>query len=269
MSTRYNCIFFLLVCSSLFGQMPTAEELLDKHHKASEKLQSYICNYEFEQHSKIVAKGNPGRTGKYDKYQSVEVRWDGPGERGKLIRWRWGDVGGHPLMKDIEKENRTYGSTMWDGKEWYQFSKSMVPSKTDLLTIIKGKTDVNLENWNSIGGVDPFFQIAKSGGALKNELANNQIKMMRVVNRASNVGGAKCYVIEATLKNGREYIYWIDPEHDYQVARSAITKKAGTDDGTFPIATQLMQTVEYSDFRKIDGVWIPMTTTVRSRSFIK
>ncbi len=269
MLTKYNYVFFLLVSSSLFGQMPTAEELLKKHHKASEKLQSYICNYEFEQHSKRVTPGHRGLNGKWDQYKSVEIRWDGPGERGKKIRNSWGDVGGHPQMQDIKKKNRTHSSTMWDGKAWYQFSKSMLPGKNDLLTIMRGKTSLNLKNWNSIGWVDPFFKIAKRGGVLKEELANNQIKEIRVANKTSKVGGTKCYVIEATLTNGTEYMYWIDPEHDYQIARSTFRKKAGFDDGSFPIAVQFMQTVEFSDFKEISGAWIPMTTTERNKSFNK
>ncbi len=267
MLTKYNYIFFLLVSSSLFGQMPTAEELLEKHHKASEKLQSYICNYEFEQHSRRVTPGRRNLNGERDTYRSVEIRWDGPGERGKLIRNRWGDVS--RLLKDIEEENRTYGSTMWDGKAWYQFSKSMLPGKTDLLTIIRGKTSLNLKNWNSIGWVDPFFSIAKRGGVLKDELANNQIKKIRVANKTSKVGDTKCYVIEGTHTNGTEYIYWIDPEHDYQIARSVLRKKAGFDDGVFPIAVQFTQTLQFSDFKEIDGAWIPMTTTERNKSFNK
>ncbi len=174
MLTKYNYIYFLLVSSSLLGQMPTAEELLEKHQKASEKLQSYICNYEFEQHSRRVTPGYPNLTGKWDTYRSVEIRWDGPGERGKLFRNRWGDVS--RLLKDIKKENRTHSSTMWDGKAWYQFSKSMLPGKTDLLTIIRGKTSLNLKNWSSTARADPFFSIAKRGGVLKDELGNNQIK---------------------------------------------------------------------------------------------
>ena len=245
---------------------PTALELLEKHHKACEKLQSYICNYEFEQHSKSVNPERRNSNGKKDKYRLVEIRWDGPGQRGKYIRNAWGDVGGHPQMQDIKKENQTHSSKMWDGKAWYQFSPSMLPGKNDLLTIMRGKTSLNLKNWSSIGTQDPFFSITKRGGILKEELAKKQIKKIKVANKTSRIGGVECYVIEATHKDGFEYNYWIDPKHDYQVAKYVSHKKAGSGDGSFPVDTDFKQIVLFSDFKKIDGKWIPMKTTVLSNT---
>lgn len=234
---------------------PDVKELLRRFAEARENFTSFIFECEATNTFNYPQHNWNGK-----RYSKLECRFDG--NRGRTRVFWWGNV--DIRSPNVSKDQAHYSSELWDGENRYWYNRT-APSDLGLVQIrrirdpggvpkeqtdiIKGKNIVGEMmgyHWGDNGKrVDEILDIAEYL-----ELRKNKKKLR----------GVDCYVIDAVVKGKGKYKLWIDPIHDYHIAKIHVWRKEGDYVHT-RMAKKNQSTNEMFEilrFQKIGDSWFPL-----------
>jgi len=258
------CAGFTLLClaanvtDETKPKYPTAFELLDRYAENQDKLNSFIAKTESV--SKRFSKDTSDKQAKMRRTMT-EFRYKKSGSGLRAYYWFRHDKNREDDGIWIQADRCM--SVLWDGKFYYEYSKSTVLDSSDVYVLsdqdnIKRAIAIIYEGAGPIlgilyGDLDRFDSILRQSDSIK------------VRSELEQIGSVDCYVIDAKSKHGT-YTVWLDPEHGYGIAKVAAHK--GPEDLLFgrpassysnPESNQgqsfFMENVK---FENIEGVWIPI-----------
>ncbi|MBW8039282.1 MAG: hypothetical protein FVQ85_04715 [Planctomycetes bacterium] len=269
------CAVMVPVCSARSkakSKKPTAFELLDRYEETQAKIRSsFISKHEtavkWEGYDKLKPNIKKGLL--YERHIKVELCSDGT----KYYSFfkQWGDKpGGLPTTE----ERAGIVQVLWDGEARYQYMYS--PDIYMYTPDISAKA--RLENGRLF--LTPKAMVtsppnricdAAEGGQLRgffygsNERIDSDIRQAETISlqhKTEKINGSQCYVINARTKRCK-YKIWIDPEHDYHIAKARVNRKWGSasrpekrrmkpPDGT---SQNVMENVL---FKKVNNIWLPV-----------
>jgi len=234
---------------------PDVKELLRRFTEVRENFTSFIVECESEN-----TFNNPQLNRSSERYAKVEYRFDGTRSRVRVFWWGNVDI----RSPNVSKDQAHYSSELWDGENRYWYNRT-APSDLGLVQIrrirdpggvpkeqtdiIKGKNIVGEMmgyHWGDNGKrVDEILDIAECL-----ELRKNKKKLR----------GVDCYVIDSVVKGKGKYKLWIDPIHDYHIAKIHVWRKEGDYVHT-RMAKKNQSTNEMFEilrFQKIGDSWFPL-----------
>lgn len=263
-------ILALILPQQATPEHPTVSELLEKHAASRGKLQSFIIKSEL-----LADTTNTAHGGYSTRTRALsESRKDG--ERRDLtttqIRLRPSPFA---ARRTGDEPYTQTSRSIWDGEKYISHVSSL--GKTFYIFI-----------WRNERRKDAFFVRAERGNFLHGIFPIDDKPAESILAGASeigiraemeDVGGAKCYVIDAVTPHGK-YSVWIDPEHGYNIPKAEVHKGINDICGDKPMGKHKMPRgypgykgpmpapmVEYSysfdnvRFEKVDGVWVPVEGT--------
>jgi hypothetical protein len=244
---------------------PTAAELIQRLGATQDKLwTSFVATMESTSTCEAKLRGRPEyKPGQWHRDVSTyEYRGDGERAYTRVTSLWTGLLSGANELQ--HPGNKCY---LWDGKAWHDYE--YVAGRTRDLGGRLGKegtlllTNARPQNpfmWRST----PTRPIVGSFiGVRANERIDDELRRatnISVSPRMETIHGAACYVINAS-GGGSEYRVWIDPQHDYNVAKAIIrrnwTSYSRPESYKTPPAAgyQVMQ-LTVSSFQLVDGVWL-------------
>ena len=248
---------------------PTALELLDKYAETQAKIRgSFISKHEtsaeFEAYNKLRPQIKKGTS--YEQHIKLELRSDGA--KHYSLNKSWGD---NPGWHTTTEEHANNVHVLWDGELRYQYMYS--PDTPAKVHLENGRLFITPKNKLKV----PTSRIRDfaDGGTLRgffygsNERIDSDIRQAKTIAlqpETEEINGSQCYVINATTKRCK-YKIWIDPEHDYHIAKASVNRNWGAasrpekrptppPDGTSKI---VMGNVL---FKKVNDNWIPIENDV-------
>jgi len=242
-----------------FPDAGDAREVLRRFAEARKNLKSYIV----KGHMKSTY-SYTGFKGIGTMYTNAEWRFDG--NRVKHITRIWGDININD--RNIKKENADYWMDLWDGQTKYNFAKSDNHNKGigGLRISDKGtpgdysKRAAELFKGSSVGAVMGYHYGDK---VPIGELFLGSSVKLQLRDKRSNLRGVDCYVIQADVPGKGDYTVWIDPVHDYHIARIRVQRGPGDRMGSEsrPLILQegaiRKDSYEVLEFEKKGGAWFP------------
>jgi hypothetical protein len=246
---------------------PSPLELLKRFSETQDKLSaSFISKAEststWTALEPLRPEIKPG--GQYQSYRKIELRSDGS----RFYTWtkNWGN---NPGKAPRTEEQANCVFTLWDGDSRYQYMCAPDSGRDKGSLILKNKKQVTVDPLRSInlsdgGPVRGFFYGGRPDDRIDTEL--RQADRILVQPAMEDVGDAQCYVINARAK-GCDYKIWIDPEHDYNIARAIVKRpwysaqppeyyRGRSVKGAIKGSSETV--VENIRFRQIDGIWVPV-----------
>jgi hypothetical protein len=246
---------------------PSASELLKRFSETQDKLSgSFISKAETTSTwtglEPVRPEIKPGV--QYESYRKTELRSDGSNFYTLTKKW-----GNNPGKAPRTEEQASYVFTLWDGDARYQYMYAPGSRRENGYLILKDKKQVTAPPIRSVnlsdgGAVRGFFYGGTGDDRMDSEL--RKARRISVQPRMENVGDSQCYVINARAK-GCEYTIWIDPEHDYNIARAVVKRPWWS---AHPpehyrgrnrkdrVAGSSETLVENVRFKQIDGIWVPV-----------
>lgn len=236
---------------------PSAQELLKKYAQTQDSIRSFILKEE----SVSEADGTyfNGKPIYMKNFDSIETRFDGSRFSRRAYSW------GTNILKEgvIKKEDAYYRSSLYDGKDFYNYSRSSPNMKTNgypgILDIVVDKKVDEKVIHEFVPGITSNGYMGNNNERVDSFLSKE--KKVAVREKQERIGGSDCFVIDAQTSYGK-YIIWIDPTHGYNIAQSEIQRKEGDVDGTghYRLAKGMWErTYLYNvRFEKINNIWVPV-----------
>jgi hypothetical protein len=248
---------------------PTAAELIERFGATQDRLwTSFVVTMETTSTFEGKVKERPQlRPGEWHRtvqiweyrcdgergYDHVMTLWDGrlsganemkhPGNNYSL----WDGKASYGYLYTEGSLTRNSGPYGKDGTLHLSYSKPQTPHGRQTT----GRTTVTRSIMGSFYGVE------------SDELIDDELRRAANVTvrpRTETVNGSECYVVNASGA-GSEYQVWIDPTHDYNVAK-AIVRRNWTSfsrpEGykTPPAAGYQVMQLTVTGFQSVDGVWL-------------
>ena len=199
-------------------------------------------------------------------YSDFEYRFDG--NRYKEISSNWGDV--NIRDRDIPKEKAAYFSKLWDGETAYTFGDDGLRSEDTNLVIIANKSDPGdyekecseAYKYSTVGQVMGY----QWGTNVQiDELFVRSGTKLQLREKKSDIHGVDCYVIDADVPGQAKYTVWIDPVHDFHIARIQVLREAGDSlfNQTVEENSSFKESFEVLEFEKVGDVWFPKTCKLK------
>jgi len=238
-----------------------AGEVLRRFTEARKNLNSFIVKGSSTNSSTTT------RSGKGVMYSTFEYRFDG--ERVKNCCFHWGDIGNRG--KGTKKKDAHYQMNLWDGQTAYSFTKS--PDNN------KGTSNLSMSDKDNPGEYSKYskrapesFKGSAIGAvmgyhhgdkvAIGKLLSGSSVKL-RLPDKKSKLRGADCYVLQADVPKYGKYTLWIDPVHDYHIARIQVQRgpgdRMGSDSNLLILEKGRIMKYSYEvlKFEKKTGAWFP------------
>jgi len=273
-SAKRTILILMLVCAGLtaicsaitprFKAKPepiSAPELLDKYAKTQDKLKSFRIVTETQAKG---ATNHPISTSKGKTQYTVshsDVRYDGDRMSTCLERWlRLNSLPDKPLGKNHKSYN--YNRYLWDGKSSFSYAEASEPGNLIINTGPDAKNDFTIARSNQA-----IMMGILSGDSERIDTILRRADGVIVRGRMENVGGSKCYVIDADTKHGK-YTLWIDPAHGYNIARAEVRKKQGNLAAGKPLGAgfSISSSFKVTRFEQVDSIWLAMEAYLTSGS---
>jgi hypothetical protein len=237
-----------------------ASQVLEQFTKSRENLNSFIVTA----HEKSTYT-YPGFKGIGRGYKNHEWRFDG--NRCKNIESVWGDI--NIKVRDVKEEDADYQSTLWDGQIAYIYDYAKNPFVGKYVSGARILSDDEIKVCSEsfkrtlLGEIMGYHW----GDDIRiGELFLKPSTKLQLRDRKSNVGGVDCYVIEADVPGKGKYTVWIDPVHDFHIARIQVQRKTGDH-----IWNQVViendaphkEFYEVLEFEKVGDAWFPKTCKIK------
>jgi Leucine-rich repeat (LRR) protein len=238
-----------------------AREVLRKFTEARKNLKSYVVKARTD-----TTFAYTGFNGVGINHLNSETRYDG--NRVKNIGYTWGDINARD--RNVKEEDAHYSMNMWDGETAYSYTKSKPHNK--------GKGTLKITGKDSPGR---YVKIASDafkkthfarvmgyhiGDTVRiGELFLRPSTELRLRGERGNVNGVDCYVVEADVPEYGKYTVWIDPVHDYHIARIRCRRGPGDRLGTKILKDKAIRrdSFEVLEFEKKGGAWFPKTCKLK------
>jgi len=246
---------------------PTAFELLDKYATTQDKVKSFTLRYEDQYRVDNKISFIPGREKRRLRKGGYIGDLRSDGTRHYIRQKLWEESRPHlPANKALAESDPRFVSTLWDGEQRYQYLRSNVQAKNDKLFLnLKGhegaRGDDIITTCRSralLGFFEDTYNLAPYGyKRVDSELRSAHRFSVR--SKMENVGGSKCYVIDARTKDST-YKLWIDPEHSYHISKAEISRGGPGIEWGKPEEVSLFTYLRNVRFERIDDVWAPIET---------
>lgn len=255
---------FVFVLQAVSTAGPTVEELLDKYAETADKaFSSFICQSKSENtlNANYVGKF-AHRSGQRTVQLIQEIRSDG--NRLKLINQKWGDIFKKNGVEYVPESQKGYHFILDDGEKRYQHNRG--PGFAGYVIIDNEPPDgatfgtyVAHAVYGAPclgylkGDYKRFDQILKEAGS----------ENVSVQEEMEEINGTAHYVIDADTGNGK-YRIWLNPEKGYNFTKAELRKKEGDayNYGPLPPDNNYLFLMENTEFREIDGVWVPVKASM-------
>ncbi|MHC4397410.1 MAG: hypothetical protein ACYS1A_17355 [Planctomycetota bacterium] len=257
----YKYIISITICliplQLILAEPVSVSKLLEEYCETQSKIQSFIIKSK----DSSTNDSSFGNGEKEISYFSSELCFDG--DRISFRNHLWG---GFAMGRDIIPEDKAqYQSFLWDGKDYFQYSKS--PTSTAMPHgIVKIDRSRKYAEKLICRGYNGAALLGFSfGDDEKIDTVLRKADIINVENELEPVGGSLCYVINATTPYGK-YKVWIDPEHGYNIARMKVQK----DTGDLMLGRSLSGKAKFSGFvenirfAKVDDVWVPVEANIKT-----
>jgi hypothetical protein len=242
-----------------------AREVLRRFTKARNNLSSYIVKGRLKTTYRYTGFDGIGTC-----YMDFENRFDG--NRVKHITRTWGDIGIRD--RNIKKEKASYWMNLCNGQTAYEFAKSdnHNKGKGTLRISDKGtpgdysKKAAELFKGSSVGKVMGYHYGDK---VPIGELFLGSSVKLQLRDKRSSLRGVDCYVIQADVPGKGSYTVWIDPVHDYHIARIRVQRGTGdrigreSDPLILKEGAMRKDSYEVLEFEKKRGAWFPKICKVK------
>lgn len=244
MNIIYKMLIVLVCLNPMLtfaADMPSVSELLDRYAESQEKLTSFIAETES---STCLKNENEDKPVYIRNITKVYV----DGER-YHIKTRWSEFASKDATKPLKEEKNSHD--LWDDNRHIMYK---VGSHADI--------DRNEESAKSLLDVSilgiPFLM--RTGAFERLDIVLRQAKTISVRDKLEQAGSENCYVIDAKTASGT-YTVWLDPQHDYNIARAEIRAGQGEKYRMMRLlgdGDRCLFSIRNIRFEKIDGIWIPM-----------
>ena len=269
--------FWFVTCLLIFQITALAEEasapvnarqVMLKFVESQKKLKSYIIKSNTK--STYSYTGVEPYNGRGTRYCHSDVRFDG--DRVKESLTSWGDV---CQINNLAKENAFYMSILWDGEMGYHLS---LIEKNRLQTAkYPGNVHIYEEGSRVADYVRKKHTQSMVSPALGYVTGNDQDigKMflradakIKLLDKQRKVNGVDCYVVVAEVPQRGKYRAWIDPVHDFNLARLQCRYKTGDirNGKTLGKDVHGKEIYEVLEFQEVGGVWLPKTFTLKDNA---
>jgi hypothetical protein len=244
---------------------PTAFELLDRYAETQGKLKSFILRYEDQYQADNKISFIPGREKRRLRKGGYigELRSDG--KRHYLLQKNWEESRQHlPTSKTSAVSDPRFVSNLWDGEQRYQYLRSNVHATNDKLFLnlkghenARGDDIITTSRSRVLFGIfEDTYNLAPYGyNRVDSELKN--ANRVSVRSKMEDVGGSKCYIIEAQTKYST-YKLWIDPEHGYHISKAEINRGGPGIEWGKHEEIGLFTYLKNVRFKQVNDVWIPI-----------
>ena len=244
---------------------PTVKELLNKYAETADKaFSSFIIQSKSEKnYNKNFVGKFAYRSGKGTTHLQQEIRWDG--SRGKLINQHWGKIFKSKGWEYVPESKKGYSVDLFDGETRYEHNRGPVSAGY----VIIGKEKPNEKRFGAY--ISPSVHGAPCFGYLKGDYKRfDQIlkeagpENVSVKKKMEKINGTPNYVIDADTSNGK-YRIWLNPEKGYNFTKAILRKNEGDvlNYGPLPPGNNCLFLMENTEFRKIDGVWVPVKASMK------
>lgn len=220
-----GAVVTLLAMPAFALEEPSAQELLAEYAKAQDKLgcsfiSRHISTIKWEAYTPLRPDIKKGV--RYTSYVKVELRSDG--NRHYSLFRMWGD---RPPVRGMKEEDASFEYALWDGKLRYRYgyspiSRSKLRENGHLRLTPAGLLTARPRRSIEGGEGTPlrgFFY----GTSDRIDIELRAAESISVLRRRPVINRSKCYVIDATAK-GCQYRLWIDPQHDYHIAKAIVSR---------------------------------------------
>jgi hypothetical protein len=217
----------------------SALDLLDRYARTQHRLRSLIV--EAENAIKSLS-------GQRQQVESSRSSFRTDGLRVRHCESSWG------LGKTTESAP-AYHSFLYAGTELIEYSK---PSTWDKGCVMVGRNSFRAKT---------LVSLDYRGAPLLGICPGDTQRVDHVVKRAKDlflagapevVGGMPCHVVEARTECGR-YKLWIDPKHDYHLAKLELERRAGDKvDATELSGKPMVFSMSNVRFQQIENLWVPV-----------
>lgn len=242
---------------------PSAKDLLARFAENQNNIQSYIVK------SESLTKASPGpqfiNNPKTTRNKFIEeLRFDG--HRVNVRQQFWLDEDMDEGFNLLGTANRKYTSYLWDGKQSVSYSTSDKPRSRTPGSAFVNKTNENTaqSKFLSPSGFRGYLGYCLIGNGTEriDSYLLSKAKTLSVRDKTEIVGGAECYVIDGVSENGK-YTLWIDPQHGYNIAKTAINNRKGDIVVGKKLESPFFSTYEVTRFEKVDNVWVPVEGSMK------
>lgn len=265
---------------------PSIGALLDRYAESQEVFRSFVIRFEESSRTTGLWKGTRHTT---DHAETVNLCYDS--WRAKLIKTQWGYV--DAAFPNLPKEKARPQFWLWDGQIASTYVHNYLPGRAPQFQQTLGTSESEARwhlHWMYVKNFIPYINMHIPCDYTHDidsiDQALRRAKQITLRPAREKVGGALCYVIEAALEPVKhrqlvrgatrghartddefvaaaKHTLWLDPEHDYHIAKgvSVYTKPLGQ--GTF----FRQDTRGNVRFARMDGVWLPveMDSTTEER----
>lgn len=257
---KVKCLLLVNILGMLFISVPIAaedspdvKELLRRFAEARENFTSFIFECEATNTFNYPQRNRNGK-----RYSKLECRFDG--NRGRTRVFWWGNV--DIRSPNVSKNQAHYTSDLWDGENYYSYNRGY-RSDSGHVMLSRGKDP---------GGVPKAYKNRIKGSSIvpgqimgypRGDNGKRIDEVLYLAEslelRQEKLRGVDCYVIEAVVKGHGKYTVWIDPTHDYHLAKIHIHRKendyfenrrAGKKDS-------IDMVFEVLHFEQIGDLWFP------------
>jgi hypothetical protein len=171
----------------------------------------------------------------------------------------------------IPEDKPQYQSFLWDGKDYFQYSKSPISTAMPHGIVKIDHSRKYAEKLVCRGYSGAALLGFSHGDDKRIDSVLRKADIIDVENELEQIAGSSCYVINATTPYGK-YRVWLDPEHGYNIAKMEIKKETG--DLMFGHSmsgkAKFSGSLENIRFEKINEVWVPIEADIKiSRTLSK
>ena len=197
---------------------PDAMEILHRFTEARKNFTSFI----FEAETKTTF-NYPQHNWTGTRYDKFECRSDG--NRCRTRTSMWGNID-MIRSKNVSKEHPDYSSYLWDAEHVYYYNRD---SQSGYVTLCREKDPGGIPDAYKNYAVSDSIYPGQIMGYTRGDKGKRIGEMLELAEslklRQERLRGADCYVIEGVVKQHGEYTVWIDPTHDYHIAKIRIQRK--------------------------------------------
>ena len=183
------------------------------------------------------------------------------GKRSKELAFYWGNI--NKIRNNVREDNPNYRSSLWDGNRVYGYNRGDPNRHPGTLSItrkkdLKGRRKTYSKRYKGTwaGQIMGFH---KYDGERIDDLFNKHAKYPRLRKKPEKVGGVDCYVIDAFVKGKGRYTLWIDPIHNFHLAKIE-TQRGENDyvaDDRLIKGDSASETFEVLRFERVGDTWFP------------
>lgn len=245
---------------------PSVGELFNKFTQSRQNMNSFVINGKATITFNILMSKKDNWNGK--RFTKFSDKFDG--NRNKASKFDWG-IRIDPMTPNLAEKDAQYASYLWDGENTYSYTQGK-PSNPGYAFIVR-KNDMK----NTVFNDTDFIKNDYSGQVMGyawgdderiDELWKSNPGQFKLREKLENIRDSNCYVIDADIKGRGKYTIWIDPAHDYYIAKISVQRRGNDSVGTNKLkkGDYYNVTFEILQYKKVGDRWFPKECRIKHES---